>query len=382
MTYLNGISGPAGMTPINDPMDLDNPVQPRRAESMDQDALAEKALSERVAVLYGEKGFFLALSESVLIHLMTFMNPSSFRNLTETSKETHQTVMALFQVKHHSIDCPFNLGVRFTLESLERDQSEISEKILIFDEARIVTNDIMAAVEMTRGEIRVALSYGFFEGSLYRFSQHLLALKRAREAYNSTAPQDQQITLKRMFENYDQDRKSIEEAFNRGKTNCIHPITLRGLVIPPEFSKLKTLSKLFYQSFESYTAFPKEIFTFIQLKKLSLKFSRRFSLEGIGNLKRLEYFNLEGKLESLPSEIGNLPNLRKLSLGGCLGLKTLPDSIVHLKLDMLNITGLNIVIENLSPSVQEWLDKIPDLRKRSPSPDDFYLRRRPINADF
>jgi hypothetical protein len=364
MTYLNGISAASNVV-LSDPMDVDEAVGSRYTESQDQITLADKALSERAAQLYGEKGFFLSLPEVCLIRLMTYLILPSFRNLSETSKESHQRLMAIFQPKDQWMNqlTPLQLGKRFILENLEKSQGEIEEKLLILNQARIFTNDIMDAEPMSRGEIRQGLSYGLFEGSLYRFSLHLLALKKAREGYNQALQLDKKLTLKNMFKHYDADRQSILKAVQRGTAKITDLFSLKSLVTPPEISQMRSFTELHCFFGGSVHKIPMEIYSFTQLTELSLMGEFRDVLADIQNLKQLTYLTLSSShLQSLPPEIGELPQLKDLHLPACSKLRNLPESFVHLKLQVLNITMSGIVVVNLSGPLQSWIQSIRDLR--------------------
>ncbi|MBP9693390.1 MAG: leucine-rich repeat domain-containing protein [Alphaproteobacteria bacterium] len=367
MMNVQGISGLSDVVLPDDPMDLYELSQQRRTEAGDQVAIDALDLSERAAQPYDERGFFLNLPEVCLIHLMAYLIVPSFRNLSETSKESCQKLKAIFMPKDQWINnlTPLSIGKRFILESLERSQKELEERLQIFDQARIFTNDIMAAVEMSRGGIRQGLSYGVFEGSFYRFSLHLLSMIKAFEDYNRTAPQNKKLTLKGMFDHYAKDRQSILETVEKG-ADYVDQMSFSGIVVPLEFAKLQSLPKLWFLIANGPYLFQSLLFTFVHLKELNLEGEIYELLPDIKNLKQLEVLDVRDKLESLPSEIGELSSLRELYLMDNKSLATLPDSIIQLKLKVLDITASGIQFLNLSNQMCLWIKGIADFKGYTP----------------
>ena len=360
---LTGVSGAQHANMLDVSMDLDEAAQPRHTEAADQLAIDAMDLCERVVQPYDDRGFFLNLPEVCLIHLMTYLVVPSLKNLSETSKESCQKLKAIFMPKDQWMNSltPLSIGKRFILESLERSQKEIEERLQIFDLARIFTNDIMAALEMSRGEIRQGLSYALFEGSLYRFSFHLLSLKKAFEAYNQTAQhQLERCTLKGFFQDYRLDREVIRKAVQKGRVNFTDLFVFNSIVTPPEFSQMRFLTELYCRWRSRVSVIPQVLYSFTQLTELSLSGGFEDISDDIQKLTQLTKLDLmSSKLESLPAEIGELVHLRELSLAGCERLKSLPESIIRLKLETLNLTLSGIVIENLPVSVQQWIRCIP-----------------------
>lgn len=384
MMRLTGASSVQHADMPDDQMDLDESVQSRQSDGQDQVVVDAMDLCERVAQPYDARGFFLNLPANVLRCCLTFMTMTSFRNLSETSKESHQRLMDLFHFYTGLIDSlsPRYLGRRFILENLDRDQKEIKERLTVFEVARVFIGDMLCATKMTtKNEIRDALSYGLFEGSLYRFSLHLLSLIKAFEDYNRTAlaaPDQKNQRLKWMLETYVSDKKSILEAVEKG-VDEVEQISAQGIVVPPEFAELRALPKLWFQIINWRYPLQCILYTFVYLKELNLEGEIYELLPEIRNLKQLEVLEVRKKLKSLPSEIGELSSLKELYLMDNKSLATLPDSITQLKLNVFDIRDSGIRLTHLSKEVREWTKGISEFKIQVPDHVRF-VRQYPTNA--
>jgi len=183
---------------------------------------------------------------------------------------------------------------------------------------------------------------------------------------------------------FDQDKRYVyanEIKAVTNKTTFVHLEKLSG--IPKDFSSfanaeilvlkesLSTFLKKrrvgFNRERKVFKKIPKEIETFQNLRKLTLKFTDIDLIpEELMNLSTLEYINLSKctYLKHLPEDWSKLKNLKELELAFCFRLKELPKSISRLpNLEALNIGSCgDAFINDFS-----MLSQLPNLKKLNAS---------------
>ena len=139
------------------------------------------------------------------------------------------------------------------------------------------------------------------------------------------------------------------------------------------------------------TSIPESIGNLKNLKSLSVGQSQLTSLpESIGNLKNLKYLSVNNnQLTSLPNSIGNLKSLKKLSTANN-KLTSLPESIGNLKnleglfLQFNQLTSLPNSIGNLRSLIGldvmgNQLTSLPDSIKNLKNLEELYVKRNPLD---
>lgn len=159
------------------------------------------------------------------------------------------------------------------------------------------------------------------------------------------------------------------------KTFEVQNEALCTITLPPSFSELKNLKKLYFayvnlastdpkENLKKYSILPKCILELPELEEIVIlnNFIKKLPV-GIGKLKNLKKLFIQNTdLSSVPDEIGDLTNLEELTLGSN-QLKQLPESIGNLK--KLKVLNLNCQgsINDQKITIPESIGKLENLEK-------------------
>ena len=130
----------------------------------------------------------------------------------------------------------------------------------------------------------------------------------------------------------------VEDIVDTGPSKWLRLASMKLREVPPGLLDVKGVEQLDL-SRNPFKELPARFFELVELRELRLEKAKIRSLDGIGQLTKLEYLNLnESKLKEVPPSIGQLENLRDLRLVET-GVEDLPDGIATLqRLERLMIT--------------------------------------------
>jgi len=130
----------------------------------------------------------------------------------------------------------------------------------------------------------------------------------------------------------------LQDIVDTGPSKWLRLASMKLREVPPGLLDVKGVEQLDL-SRNPFKELPARFFELVELRELRLEKAKIRSLDGIGQLTKLEYLNLnESKLKEVPPSIGQLENLRDLRLVET-GVEDLPDGIATLqRLERLMIT--------------------------------------------